>query len=263
MKNIFVCVLSLLALNGRLNASDHYYQPIPILSREKMQLSPINLTRAEQKWLHHKKQLILAVPNQENPPLDITLRSGSYEGVTADMIGVFSKAIGIPIVAKKFPTRSAALYAIMKGEVDLLGAGNAYELLQGFLLTKSYVDDIPALYVNKSTNIDDVRKIAIPQDYLPVEYIQSIFPDKSIEFYSNRYSAIASVAYHKNDAILIDTISGNYLSNNYYHDVIRYGQRVDVKSFGFSFVVGSNNHQLKEIFNKAIDALPSSLVHSV
>lgn len=263
MKNFSFFFFLLLFLNGRLNASDDYHQPIPVLSREEIQLTPINLTRNEKKWLHQKKQLILAVPIQENPPLDITLRSGSYEGVTADMIGVFSKAIGIPIVAKKFTSRSAALHAINKGEADLLGAGNAYELLQGFLLTKSYVEDTPALYINKSTNIDNVKKIAIPQDYLPIEYIQSLFPDKSIELYSNRYSAIASVAYTKNDAILIDTISGNYLSNNYYHDVIRYGKSVDVKSFGFSFVVGSNNHQLKDIFNKAIDALPSSLVNSV
>lgn len=52
-------------------------------------------------WLRNRERLILGVPMPDNPPMDITLRSGAYEGVTADIAGMLSYLLHVEIAVKR------------------------------------------------------------------------------------------------------------------------------------------------------------------
>lgn len=239
---------------------------IPVISRSLSQVNKvenIQLTTNEKAWLADKRILTLAVPSPDNPPLDITLRSGSYEGVTADVIGILSKILDVTIVAKRYATRSAALQALKKGEVDMLGAANTYEAFQGFLLTKAYISDKPVLYIRQGVEPNKIESLAVPQDYLPLEYLNSLFADKKVSLYPGRYSALASVAYEKNDVVLIDMLSGNFLVNKFYQDNLTYGGALSINSFGFSFALSRGNNILKSILDKAISVLGAQDIDSI
>lgn len=238
---------------------------IPIFSREPVPVSravtPFNT--AEQTWLHNKKQLVLAVPAPDNPPLDISLMSGDYEGVTADIVGLLSATFGIPVIAKRYETRSAALQAIRRGEVDFIGSANTYESFQGFLLTKPYISDTPVLFIRQGIQVDDVESVAVPQDYLPDEFFNTLFNDKKVIHYSGRYSALASVAYKRNDAVLIDLLSGNFLVNKFYLENVEFGKTIPFNSYGFSFALSPENKLLQQLINKAIDIIPATSINAI
>ncbi|PJG58695.1 ATP-binding protein [Aeromonas cavernicola] len=248
--------LSLLFMNS-VFAQDGFMN---ILSRksssdEKSVLT--NLSSDEKLWLKHKKRLILAVPKEEYPPHDIKIRSGgeTYEGLTADVIGVISSNLKIDFVAKSYPSRSAALLAIKKGEADLIGAANDYEFSQGLRLTSPYAHDTPSIYGRLGMKLEDVHTLAVPQDYLSSEFINTFFPGKKILYYSGVYSAIASVAYKISDAVIVDTISANFLVNKLYQDSLQLLSLIPFKSQGFAFAVANYNTILTSILNQSIEKL--------
>lgn len=93
-----------------------------------------------------KSNLSWVCRGQIIPPMDITLRSNAYEGVTADITGMLSHLLHIEIVVKGFPSRAAAIEALKRGEIDLLSTSNSYEEEQQLLLTDKYMADDPAIY---------------------------------------------------------------------------------------------------------------------
>ncbi|WP_083243849.1 transporter substrate-binding domain-containing protein [Aeromonas sp. DNP9] len=267
MNKLFIlCVLLFLTVTVNAESGDDTVTSMPIFSRELAlhnDYSTSIFSSGEKEWLRGKNHLIVAVPEPDNPPLDISQVANEYEGVTADVIGLLSSKLGIPIIAKRYENRSAALKAIRHGEVDIIGSANAYEEFQGYLLTKPYIYDKPTLYIRQGIKVKDVKSIAVPQDYLPDEFFNSIFSDKIITKYSGRYSALASVAYQRNDAVLVDQLSGNYLTNKFYLESVEFGHFVQFNSFGFSFALAPENKQLQRLINKAIDDIPSTVINSI
>ncbi|MGL5340998.1 MAG: ATP-binding protein [Aeromonas veronii] len=266
MRKLFIFWLCIvLSATAKSNVSDTSLNRIPILSRESVPTGSLGevFNETEQAWLHSKKKLVLAVPAPDNPPLDISLISGQYEGVTADVVGLLSSTLGIPIIARRYESRSAALHAIRVGDADLLGASNAYEQFQGLLLTKPYINDTPVIFIRQGIQLQDIESVAVPQDYLPDELFKSLFHGKKIIHYSGRYSALASVAYKRTDAVLIDLLSGNYLVNKFYLDSIDFGKVIPFNSYGFSFAISPNNKTLESVINRAIDIIPLMSINSI
>lgn len=203
-------------------------------------------------WLYNKKQLILGVPEPDNPPMDITIRSGNYEGITADIIGILSKILGVDFLVKKLPSRSAAVDALKRGEIDLLSTSNIYEKEQGLLLTDKYIDDEPAIYKNINIKDKNIRLVAVPEYYLPAVDIMRYLPDVKIKVYPSKYSAVSAVSYGDADAVMMDLVSGNFLINNYYQDTIRLSKLMYSDTQGFAFSLNKNNHRLKKIIDIAL-----------
>ncbi|OCY02151.1 hypothetical protein A9X70_20345 [Aeromonas hydrophila] len=59
-----------------------------------------------------------------------------YEGVTADIIGIISGVLKTDIVAKQYPSREAAIKAVLVGDADFIGSSNSYEIGEGLDVTK-------------------------------------------------------------------------------------------------------------------------------
>ncbi|WP_323912556.1 ATP-binding protein [Aeromonas veronii] len=239
---------------------------LKLISREYVQdyvPFEIKLTPSQKYWLHNKKTITLAVSLPDNPPMDITLRADLYEGVTADVIGLIEKKLGVRIVVKTFQAREAAISAVKDGRADLIGSSNNYELEQGLLLTKNYINVLPALYKNLSTKTKNIKKIAVYQHYLPFAEIVNAFPGASVDLYPSRYSAVAAVAYEKADAVLIDMISGNFLINKFHQDGIQLVGSVPINITGFAFGVTPSDSILKDILNIAVTSIPQENISSI
>ncbi|HEA3131721.1 TPA: transporter substrate-binding domain-containing protein [Aeromonas hydrophila] len=261
----FIFLLVPLGINASsFNINDT--QRMSILSRERLPshvLYDPHLTPAQENWLKVKKRLLIAVPQPDNPPMDITLRANLYEGVTADIIGLLQQIIGVEVDVKFFSSRTEAINAVKSGEADLIGSSNNYELEEELLLTKKYLSGTPTIYKNFSVKTNEIKRIAVSKYFLPYKELKSIFPSVVIELYPSRYSAVAAVAYGKADAVLIDKISGNFLVNKYHQDTIQLVGSVPVNSSGFSFGVSIHQSILKDILDSAISVIPSINVNSI
>lgn len=203
-------------------------------------------------WLRNRDQLILGVPKPDDPPLDITLRSDAYEGVTADMIGMLSHLLNIDIVVKTLPSRAEAIDALKRGEIDLLSSSNSYEEEQQLLLTNRYIADDPAIYKSIHVPEQDIKTVAVPSYYLPAITVKRYLPNVKIKTYPSRYSAISAVAYGQVDAVMVDMISGNFIVNKFYQDSIQLLRPLYVDTHGFSFALEKQNRRLKKIIDVAL-----------
>ncbi|MCE9935555.1 ATP-binding protein [Aeromonas salmonicida] len=203
-------------------------------------------------WLRKKELLVLAVPLPDNPPMDITMQSGNYEGATADVLGLLSKILDIDIVARKYPSRDAAIMALKKGEADMISSANGYEVNSDLSLTEIYLEDQPALYKNIGVSNERINKVAVADAYLPMAEIIKILPGVKIENYTSRYSAVAAVAYGEADAVLIDMVSGNYIVNKLYQDSVHLVRPLFAQTRGFAFGLKSDDDMLREVVNIAL-----------
>ncbi|MFQ2200077.1 ATP-binding protein [Aeromonas hydrophila] len=237
-----------------------------LYSRESgVDYNKIKLSRSieEDKYLSEKKTLIVAVPRPDSPPMDITLRGGAYEGVTADVLGILSKVMGVEVVAKYYPSRIDAINAVKNGTADILGASNNYEISKELALTIPYIADEPAIYKRFGVPDNKIKTVAIPEFYLPFSEAIRYMPDVKIEVFTSRYSAVAAVAYGKVDAVLIDMLSGNFLINKYYQDEIQLVKPIYANTGGFAFAISDRNNLLRSILNDALVNIGEFYVPSV
>lgn len=223
----------------------------------------VSLTKAESIWLNHKKKLILAVPMPDNPPMDITQRAKIYEGVTADIIGILSGVLKLDIVAKLYPSRDLAIDAVRTGEADFIGSSNSYEAGEMLDLTKPYIMDEPAIYKRFGIGDNEIKRVAVAESYLPFSELLRYLPGVKIDLYPSRYAAVASVAYGKTDAVLIDMISGNFIVNKFHQDSIQLVRPIYADTSGFSFGIGPGNEILKKILNTSLSSISEMHVSSI
>ncbi|HDZ8847786.1 TPA: transporter substrate-binding domain-containing protein [Aeromonas veronii] len=225
--------------------------------------SYISLSNKERAWLDGRKFLRLAVPQPDSPPMDITIRSNSYEGVTADIIGLVSHALKIEVKVYIYPSREKAIEAVVNGEADFIGTSNSYEESKGLGLTQPYIFDEPALYKGFSVPSQKIKNVAIPEYYLPFFESVHLLPGMEWKVYPSRYAAISAVAYGRVDAVLVDMLSGNFLVNKFYQDSVQLMRPVYAHTRGFAFGVAEKEIILKDVLNKAISSISEVSKNSV
>ncbi|MDM5073583.1 ATP-binding protein [Aeromonas bestiarum] len=248
----------LLMIIGPICLANYSSEYISIFSRESSynyKKALPSFTAEQLIWLRKKERLVLAVPLPDNPPMDITMRSESYEGATADVLGLLANILDVDVVAKKYSSRDAAIMAVKKGDADLISSANEYEIENGLSLSSIYIEDQPALYKNIGVENDVIRTIAVPRAYLPISEIIRYIPGVKVEIYSSRYSAVAAAAYGKADAVLIDMVSGNFIINKLYQDSIHLVRPLFAQTKGFAFGVKPDQVMMREIINVALDVI--------
>lgn len=221
-------------------SSYNYQQSIPAFTAEQL------------IWLRNKSRLVLAVPLPDNPPMDITIRSEHYEGATADVLGLLSNILDVEVVAKKYPSRDAAILAVIKGDADIISSANEYEIKHGLSLSNVYIEDQPALYKNIGVANDKIRKVAVADAYLPMADIMKYMPGVAVDIYPSRYSAVSAVAYGNADAVLIDMVSGNFIVNKLYQDSIHLARPLFAQTQGFAFGLRPQDEIMKTIIDAAL-----------
>ncbi|MHC8383984.1 transporter substrate-binding domain-containing protein [Pseudomonas sp. LB3P14] len=225
---------------------------------------PITLANDDWSWLRHKRSLVLGVAQPDYPPFEMTAGAPYYEGITADVACYLGQTLHVGIEIQRFTDRRTALSALEKGEIDLLGSANGFEVAGGnTVLSKPYVEDHPALFVRSQeqqklpANLAGVR-IAMADDYLPHSQLKALFPHARFLPYPSRELALAALAFGDVDGYLGDGLSSNYLINLSYFNYVRLERFVDLHSGGFSFAIRRGNEQLKSILDRAIGAIDES-----
>jgi two-component system sensor histidine kinase EvgS len=241
-------------------ASEHYN----LLSRSTAGHLDVQLDQAQQQWITGKRQLILGTSAPDYPPFDLTVSGQDYEGFTADYAGLLGKAIGLPIKVQRFASRGAAIKALEKGEVDLLGTANGFEAHNAdIVLSTPYAVDQPVLVTREGETrslTDGLAglRLSMVYHYLPLEEVRALYPKAIITSYPSYQNAINAVAFDQADVFLGDTISTHYMINKGYLNNIRMANFGKHEAHGFSFAVHKDNPELLAIINAMLMAIPAS-----
>ena len=235
-----------------------------LLSRSASESVPVAFEQSQRQWLQTRSELILGTSAPDYPPFDMTVSGHDYEGLTADYVGLLSQSTGLPIRVKRFPSRDAAIRALVDGQVDLLGTANGYEASNANLaLSEPYANDQPVLV----TREDDSRsltdglaglRLSMVYHYLPLHEVKALYPKALITCYPSYQNAINAVAFDQADVFLGDTISTHYMINKGYLNNVRMANFGKQEAHGFSFALRRNNPQLLEIVDTVLKAVPRS-----
>jgi two-component system sensor histidine kinase EvgS len=241
-------------------ASEHYN----LLSRSTAGHLDVQLDQSQRQWITRKRQLILGTSAPDYPPFDLTVSGQDYEGFTADYAGLLGKAIGLPIKVQRFASRGAAIKALEKGEVDLLGTANGFEAHNAdIVLSTPYAVDQPVLVTREGETrslTDGLAglRLSMVYHYLPLEEVRALYPKAVITSYPSYQNAINAVAFDQADVFLGDTISTHYMINKGYLNNIRMANFGKHEAHGFSFAVHKDNPELLGIINAMLMAIPAS-----
>ncbi|MDZ5601623.1 transporter substrate-binding domain-containing protein [Pseudomonas sp. RP23018S] len=235
-----------------------------LLSRASAQAADLPLTPQQRRWISNRQRLVVGTTAPDNPPFDITLGGREYQGLTADYVGLIGSALGLPVEILRLPTRQAAIDALKRGQIDLLGSANGYEAAAaGLVLSQPYAFDQTVLV----TREDETRPLDMDLDgmrlstlyhYLPASEMRAAYPGAQIQTYESTTQALNAVAFDQADVFIGDIISTHYQINQGHLPRLRMANFGKHEMVGFSFAVRQNETQLLELVNATLDSVPAS-----
>lgn len=233
---------------------------LQVLGRSTVEGYEVSLDEQDRQWLRNKRVLRLGVSGPDYPPFEVTRNHNELEGITADYAMLIAQMLNVQIEVLRYVTREAAMEALKFGELDVLGTSNNFELADPeLILSSAYADDQPMLVTRLDEHMPvDLagKRIAMAEDYLPAQTVESFYPEASLQRYPSTLDALGAVAYGQVDVSLVDIFSANYLiNNNYLNDVQLMGPSgLDANPFGFA--LARDNLALKDLIDKALAAIP-------
>ncbi|MFJ7285238.1 transporter substrate-binding domain-containing protein [Pseudomonas sp. NPDC099000] len=233
---------------------------LQLLGRSTVEGYEVLLDEQDRQWLSKKRVLRLGVSGPDYPPFEVTRNHDELEGITADYAMLVAQLLDVQIEVLRYVTREAAMEALKYGELDLLGTSNNFELADPeLILSSAYAEDQPMLVTRLDEHMPvDLagKRIAMADDYLPAQTVESFYPEASLQRYPSTLDALGAVAYGQVDVSLVDIFSANYLiNNNYLNDVQLMGPSgLDANPFGFA--LARDNLALKDLIDKAVAAIP-------
>ncbi|MHC8365982.1 transporter substrate-binding domain-containing protein [Pseudomonas sp. ZT5P21] len=264
IKDYLILVAAGLCLSTSVPASQTASEHFTLLSRSSIRHLDVQLDPSQRQWITSKRELILGTSAPDYPPFDLTVSGRDYEGFTADYAGILGKTLGLPVKVQRFASRGAAIKALEKGEVDLLGTANGFEAHNAdIVLSTPYAVDQPVLVTREGETrslTDGLAglRLSMVYHYLPLEEVRALYPKAIITSYPSYQNAINAVAFDQADVFLGDTISTHYMINKGYLNNIRMANFGKHEAHGFSFAVHRHNPELLGIINAMLMAIPAS-----
>ncbi|MDQ3203204.1 MAG: transporter substrate-binding domain-containing protein, partial [Pseudomonadota bacterium] len=262
IKDGCIILLAGLSLSTSLCAAAVDSESYALLGRSMTSALDVRLDASQRQWIKGKQELILGTSAPDYPPFDLTVSGQDYEGFTADYAAILGTTTGLPIKVRRYASRGAAIQALEKGEVDLLGTANGFEAHQSHIVLSSpYAVDQPVLVTRQGETrslADGLAglRLSMVYHYLPLQEVRDLYPKATITSYPSFQNAINAVAFDQADVFLGDTISTHYMLNKGYLNNIRMANFGKHEAHGFSFAVHQNNPQLLAIINAMLLAIP-------
>lgn len=209
------------------------------------------LDKRARHWLEAREPLTIGVVSPDYPPLSI-FYAGSYKGFTADYLAlVFER----PLRVRDFPSRQAAIDALSRGEIDLLGVGSEVEARQhGLLASAAYLSDRPVLVSSSGAPFDSQAEswLATVKGYLPAERIKAAYPHSRIIWFDSPQLALEALSMGDVDGVLGDAVSTHYLIQTHYLLNLRIENFAPIDSQGFRFLLRPGDEPLLALIDRAL-----------
>jgi two-component system sensor histidine kinase EvgS len=237
-------------------------QSLALLGRSHIQEYSLALASSDRQWLRAKGELRLGASAPDAAPFDMTASGADYEGVTADYTQLLHELLQVPITVHRYPDRQAVVAALKRGDIDLLGSSNDYELLDPQLRRAgTYAEDLPVL-VTRTDALEEppadlaAQRIAMLYHYRPVEQVTALYPKAQVDLYPSTLAGLGAVAFGQADAFIGDAITARYQIRNNDLGIVQLSNFTRLPSRSFAFAVRENDTRLAYIVDQAMAAIP-------
>ncbi len=240
-----------------------------LLARSTARPAQPALTAEQRQWLENRQELVLGTSAPDYPPFDITSGGREYQGLTAEYASLIGKALQLPVKVLRFSSRQAAVKALRRGDIDLLGSANGYEAAaDGLALSHPYAIDQPVLVTREDENraldrgLADMR-LGMLYHYLPRQEVLGAYPKADLLAFASSSEALNAVAFGQADVFIGDTISTHYQLNRGHLPRLRMANFGKHEAVGFSFALRRQDTLLMELVNAVLDSQPPAIRASI
>ncbi|MDZ3990689.1 ATP-binding protein [Pseudomonas sp. Teo4] len=269
MARYIVCMLLALTMMSAAQATHHQATAYALLPRSGTTATQPQLTPEQQLWLKNRRELVLGTSAPDYPPFDITSGGRDYQGLTAEYANLIGNALNLPIRVLRYPHRQAAVQALKRGEIDLLGSANSYEAAtDGLVLSRPYAIDQPVLVTRENENraldrgLDGLR-LGMLYHYQPEKKVHTTYPEAELLAFGSSSQALYAVAFGQADVFIGDTISTHYQLNRGHLPRLRMANFSQHEAVGFGFAIRQDDTTLRELVNATLDIQPSVVRTSI
>ena len=147
----------------------------------------VSLTPEERAWLNAHPVIKLA-PDPDFKPIEYFDENGVYRGAAADHIHTLEKKLGIRITIVHLQNWDEVMDAFKRHEVDLLGAVEATEDRERYMLFTDPLVVVPggifsAREFGKPLAIKDLQglRVAVVSNYMAHDYLRNAYPQISLD----------------------------------------------------------------------------------
>lgn len=233
-----------------------------LLARSSLGDEPrLQLDADDRQWLQARRLLWLGVSRPDRVPFDITTTGRDYEGLTADYAGLLGEQLGVQVRVRRYASRSDALEALGRGEIDLLGTANAEEAARsGLLLSRPYAENRPLLASRSDhPGVPDPRRpgirLALREGYLSEAHVRQLFPQARPVFYPSVLNALGAVAFGQADLFLGDALGTRYLLQKSYLTALQLSPTEPFQDGHYGFALNPANRRLQNLVNQALEGI--------
>lgn len=262
-------LLALALFSAGAQAHQHSASAYALLARSPAKPAPLSLTPQQHQWLESRHELVLGTSAPDYPPFDITSGGRDYQGLTAEYANLIGLALQLPVRVLRFSNRQAAVDALKRGDIDLLGSANGYEATtDGLALSHPYAVDQPVLVTRENEGraldmgLEDMR-LGMLYHYLPRQEVGSAYPKAHLLAFGSSSQALNAVAFGQADVFIGDTISTHYQLNRGHLPGLRIANFSKHEAIGFSFAVRQQDTLLMELVNATLDSQSATLRTSI
>ncbi|WP_407973149.1 ATP-binding protein (plasmid) [Burkholderia pyrrocinia] len=179
----------------------------------------LTIPQSTQAWLNaHQRTFRVGVVPNGAPPFDIVDATGSYIGITADILDRLRSSAHLRLTFRTFPNSAAMLDAARRGDIDL-----ATTVIRtttdptGLRFSQAYFPDQDS--VVKRNDNDGFAAVATPSVprlvYVPglvsVDVLRKHFPDTHLTPVASPVAGLRAVAFGQADQYVGNTNISNYL----------------------------------------------------
>ncbi|WP_213881535.1 transporter substrate-binding domain-containing protein [Pseudomonas sp. dw_358] len=243
-----------------LSASDHP-QLYGRSRADSAMLTAIDLTDDDRRWLWARRVLRLGVSQPDYPPFDLTGTGSEYEGITADYAGLLGELLNLRVQVTRYETREEALGALGKGQIDLVGSANGFEVAtRNLVLSQAYVEDRAVLATRRDRSAPAEPEVpgslAVLRDYLPDEEVQRLYPGTRVLAFNSTLSALGAVAFGQADRFLGNAMAAHYQVAKGGLDGLQLARFSKMEPNHFGFALAPGESRLLALINAALDVVP-------
>ena len=119
---------------------------LEILTRTRLENVHVRLDGTDRQWLRQHPVLRMGISGPDYPPFELTRNHHQLEGLSADYADLLAQLLNMRVEVLRYANREAAITALKRGELDVLGTSNNFELADPELvLSRAYAEDQPML----------------------------------------------------------------------------------------------------------------------
>ncbi|OAN18650.1 hypothetical protein A3K86_07125 [Photobacterium jeanii] len=220
--------------------------------------SKLNLSEEEREWLEHHDTLKVAY-HPDDFPYQFRAANGKMEGISADILAEVGKLLQVSITPVPMTALNKILPGLSSGEFDAIAAVTCTEERQSyFLCTQPYTDESWVMIDNANqADFTAESRIGVLENRYGHALSRELFKDNPLFFFeSNEELLRATVTGDVDVAIISLSSASSLLQNDFLGRLNIIESELDNHNHPVGMAVDNNNPVLRELLNKAINAIP-------